>query len=165
MSVDILKRVMLFVVLCLAQAVAFNNIHLFHCATPLVYVYFVLTLQRRTPRWAALLWGFGMGMVMDMFTDTPGVATASMTLIGMIQPPLLEMFLPRNADDRIRAAANTLGWGKFMSLAFIIVNIYCVVFFTIETFTFADFSGWLTAVVCSTLLTLMVIVAFESVRK
>ena len=78
---------------------------------------------------------------------------------------VLEMFLPRNADDRIRAAANTLGWGKFMSLAFIIVNIYCVVFFTIETFTFADFSGWLTAVVCSTLLTLMVIVAFESVRK
>lgn len=165
MSVETLKRIMTFVLLCMAQALVFNNINLFHCATPMVYVYFTLMLPRRTPRWAALLWSFAVGLCIDMFSNTPGVAAASMTLIGMIQPPLLEMFLPRNADDNIRSSAEALTWIKFASLAVIIVTIYCLVFFTIEFFTFVDFTGWLSCFVGSTMLTLMFIFAFECFRK
>ena len=165
MSLDTFKRLILFVVLCLAQAVVFSRIHLFHFATPLVYVYFTLILPRHTPRWAALLWSFALGLSVDMFSDTPGVAAASMTILGMVQPKLLELFLPRNADDNIRSSAKTLTWPKFASLALLLVGIYCIVFFTIETFTFADFSGWVGSVLGSTVLTLMVIFAFEMLRK
>ena len=36
MEFDIIKRVALFVVLCVVQALVLNHIHLFGCATPLL---------------------------------------------------------------------------------------------------------------------------------
>lgn len=154
-----------FVLLCLAQALVFNRIQLFHCATPLVYVYFIIAFPRRYPRWALLLWGFFMGLGVDMFSDTPGLAAASLTLIALLQPMLLELFLPRDADDDIRSAAATLGWGNFTALTSLLVLIYCLVFFTIEAFNFANWLYWLECTGGSFLLTCILIITFESVRK
>ena len=36
MSLELIKGVLLFFVLCLAQVLVRNNIHLFNCATPLL---------------------------------------------------------------------------------------------------------------------------------
>ena len=39
MTIDFLRQLGIFAVLCLAQALVFNRIHLFGCATPLIYIY------------------------------------------------------------------------------------------------------------------------------
>ena len=97
MVVDIIRRLVIFVALLLAQVLVLNRIQLFHCATPLLYIYFIIIFPRRYPRWAILLWSFAMGLAVDMFNNTPGVAAASTTLIGFLQPWLIELFLPREA--------------------------------------------------------------------
>ena len=97
MSLDILKRLALFVVLGAVQILVLNHIRLFGLATPLLYVYFVITFQRNTPKWAILLWSFAMGLAIDVFTNTPGLAAGSMTLIAIVQPYLLELFVPRDS--------------------------------------------------------------------
>ena len=56
MKADILKRAGIFVIFVLAQAIVLGRIHLFHYATPLFYVYFVLGFERNHPKWAILLW-------------------------------------------------------------------------------------------------------------
>lgn len=38
MSIDLVKRLATFVVLVLVQGLVFNHIHLFNCATPLLYI-------------------------------------------------------------------------------------------------------------------------------
>ena len=63
MSSDLLKRVALFVAFVLVQAVVLGRIHLFNCATPLFYVYFITMFPRNYPKWGILLWGFLMGNV------------------------------------------------------------------------------------------------------
>lgn len=165
MTIDALRRCLIFILLCLAQALVFNRIHLFHCATPLIYVYLVVIFPQSMSRWAALLWSFAMGLSVDMFANTPGLAAASMTLLGMIQPLLLRLFLPRDAEDDIPTSMKALGVGKFISLAGILVLIYCVVFFTIEAFTFANWSSWLQCIGGSMLLTLLLVITLESIRK
>ena len=60
MAISELKRALLFLVLCLAQALVFNHIHLFGYATVLLYVYFVVMFPRNYPRWALLLWSFSL---------------------------------------------------------------------------------------------------------
>ena len=94
MAIDTLRRALVFVVLCLVQALVFNHIHLFGYATILLYVYFVVMLPRNYPRWAALLWSFALGLSVDMFTNTPGMAAAALTLTGFLQPYLLQLFRP-----------------------------------------------------------------------
>ena len=101
MTIDSLRRLLAFVLFFLAQALVLNRIQLFHCATPLLYVYFVVMFPRAYPRWAALLWSFALGLTVDMFSNTPGVAAASMTLIGFLQPYLIELChaMPRRTSN------------------------------------------------------------------
>ena len=79
MSKTLFKRILGFALLCLAQALVLNRIHLFSFATPLLYVYMVLLFRRNYPHWGVLIWCFFMGLVVDSFSNTPGLATASMT--------------------------------------------------------------------------------------
>ena len=162
---EFLRRTLVFVGLLLVQVLVLNRIQLFHCATPLLYVYFVVMLPLDTTRWAALLWSFALGLAVDVFSNTPGVAAASMTLIGMLQPSLLPLFLPRDAEEHLASAASTLGWMKFLTLATILVIVYCVVFFTLEAFTFFNWLYWLECVGGSALLTLLLIATLESLRR
>ena len=81
MSIDLVKRLATFVVLVLVQGLVFNHIHLFNCATPLLYIIMVLHFRRNHPKWAVLLWCFMMGLCVDVFANTPGVAAASMTAV------------------------------------------------------------------------------------
>ena len=92
MSIEVFKRLGWFVVLCLAQVLILNYIHLFDIAIPLLYVYFTITFRRGMPKWVILLWSFALGLAIDVFSNTPGLASGSMTLIAVIQPYLLELF-------------------------------------------------------------------------
>jgi rod shape-determining protein MreD len=151
--------------LVLAQALVFNYIHLFGYATVLLYVYFVVMFPRNYPRWAILLWSFFLGLSADLFTNTPGMAAASLTLVGFLQPYLLELFLPREAPEKLKSAMSTLGTTKFFLLALILVWVYCLLFFTIESFGFFNWLQWLYNVVGTTALTVLVLMTVESIRR
>jgi rod shape-determining protein MreD len=154
-----------FVVLVLVQALVFNHIHLFGYATVLFYVYFVIILPRNYPRWATLLWSFALGLCVDMFTNTPGMAAASLTLVGFLQPYLLELFIPREAPENLKSAVSSLGFTKFLTMASFLVFIHCLVFFTIESFGFFNWQQWALNIVGTTLLTVLLIMTLESIRK
>ena len=91
MSVEFFKRLGWFIVLCVAQVLILNHIHLYDIAIPLLYVYFTITFHRGTPKWMILLWSFALGLAIDVFSNTPGLASGSMTLIAIVQPYLLEL--------------------------------------------------------------------------
>ena len=152
-------------VLVLAQGLVLNRIQLFHCATPLLYAYFAIIFPRNYPKWGILLWCFFLGLCIDMFSNTPGLAAASTTLVGALQPYLLELFLPREAEEHIKPAAATLGFSKFAALATILVLVFCLTFFTLEAFSFYNWQQWLKCVGGSALLTLILIFTLESIRR
>ena len=68
MSLNFLRNIVFIIVLLLAQTLLLNHISVFGCATPLLYVYFALTVQRGEAKWATLLWCFFMGLLVDIFT-------------------------------------------------------------------------------------------------
>ena len=165
MTIDTLKRLLLFVLFSLAQALVCNRIQLFHCAMPLPYIYFVIMFPRNHPKWSILLWSFALGVTIDMFSNTPGVASSSLTLAGALQPYLLELFIPRDADENIKVSARTLGWSKFSTFTTLMVFAFCFTFFTIEAFNFYNWLQWLQYVLGSMLLTLVLILSLETIRK
>ena len=108
---------------------------------------------------------FFLGLTVDMFRNTPGVTAAALTIVGMVQPYLIELFLPRDAEPDIKSSARSLGVWHFLILAAILVVIFSLVFFALEAFTFG---AWLWCLECagaSALLTIALIMAFETVRK
>lgn len=165
MSIDLVKRFATFVVLVLVQGLVFNHIHLFNCATPLLYIAMVLHFRRNHPRWAVLLWSFMMGLCIDVFANTPGVAAASMTAIGLLQPYLLELFVTRDSAEDLEPSMRTIGVGKYIFYVTVIVLVYNLLFFTLETFNFFNWMQWLMCIGGSSLITLVLILAVENFRQ
>lgn len=159
------ERLTMFSVLLVVQVLILNHIHLFQVATPLLYVFFAITFRRGTPMWIILLWNFGLGLLMDIFTNTPGLAAGCMTLVGFIQPYLLESLVPRDSAENLKVSVVTLGMGKFATLCAILVALYCLVFFALEAFTFFNWQLWLLRAGSSALITLILISAVETVRS
>ena len=164
MSIELLKRLGLFLALCVAQVMILNHIHLFGMAIPLLYIYFAITFHRNSPKWAILLWCFALGLAIDVFSNTPGLAAGSMTLLAAIQPYLLELFVPRDSIEELDVSVKSLGWGNFITFSAILIIIFCLAFFAVEAFTFYNWVHWLACAGSSGVLTLILILAIESVR-
>ena len=109
MNISFLKRLLLFLGLLVAQVLVLNHIHLFGYAVPLLYIYFVISFQRNYPRWAILVWSFLLGLGIDVSSNTPGLAAASMTLMGLLQPYVLELFMQRDSNDDMQPAIFSFG--------------------------------------------------------
>ena len=165
MSIDFVKSLAWFLVLVLAQVFVLNHIHLFGIATPLLYIYCIFLFRRNFPHWAILLSGFIMGVVIDTFTNTPGVSSASLTLIAAVQPYVLRPFVPRDSADDLVPGISTLGFGQYFWYSITLTLIYCFIFFTLEMFTFFNFVYWLECIGGSTLLTWLLLLVIEHVRS
>jgi rod shape-determining protein MreD len=165
MNIELLKRILTFIILCLVQALVLNHICLFGCATPLLYVYLVMTFRRNQPKWSLLLWCFAMGLIMDMFSNTPGVASASMTLVGLLQPYILGMFIQRDSPDDLEPSIKSIGLTSYLYFSIIIVLLYCLTFFTLEAFSFFNWLQWIECIGGSTLLTVILILVIDNIKK
>ena len=161
----LVSRLAMFVALLLAQVLVLNHVWLMNVATPLLYVYFAITFPRNTEKGEVLVWCFILGLLVDIFSNTPGLAAGSLTLIGMIQTYLVELFVPRDSAENLEVSAATLGWGKFSMLSGILILIYCLLFFILEAFNFFDWQLWILRAVCSAVLTLLLMLAIESLRS
>lgn len=162
MNYELLKRFGSFFILCLVQALILNQIHLFGVATPLLFVYFVITFRRNYPKWAILVWCFLMGICVDIFANTPGVAAGSLTLVGAIQPYLLEVFTPRDSAEDMPPTIRTMGMGKYVYYASLLTLIMTLTFFALEAFSFFNWQQWLICVGSSFVLTLILVLTIEN---
>lgn len=165
MTTDIFKAIGFGILILLFQVIVLNNIHLFGCATPLLFVYVILNTPRNAPRWAPLVTGFLLGLTSDIFANTPGVAAASMTLVGFLQPMYLQLFLNRESPENLSPALHEFGFTKYLSYSFPLVLLFIVMFFTLEYFTFFNLQQWVLYVVGSTVLTYVIILTIEMIRK
>ena len=165
MNMYLLSQFLWFVVMLVVQALLLNNIHLFGCSTPLLYVYVILMARRDFPRWGLLLFGFLLGLGVDMFSNTPGVGACSMTLIAFVQPMLMKLFLPRDSADDFQPGIPSLGLMKFVYFSFISIFLYSLVFFTLEMFNFFNWTLWALSVGGSTLLTLLLVIVIDNFRN
>lgn len=165
MNIDFLKRLLLFLGLMLAQVLVLNHVRLLGVATPLLYIYFVICFRRGYPRWGSLVWSFLLGLLIDIFSDTPGVAASSMTLVAVLQPYILELFMQRDSDEETVPCIASMGTAKYTLYALILTFIFCLTFFTVETFTFFNWELWMLSILSSTALTLLLIVVIDNLRK
>lgn len=93
---QLLTRIAWFVGLVLVQVLMLNNVCLFGLATPFVYVYFLLALDRDIDHNALMVLAFLIGLVVDIFSNTPGVNAGASVLVAFMRPSLLRLFSPRD---------------------------------------------------------------------
>ena len=165
MKIELINRLVMFFVLFVVQVLVLNHIHLFGVGVPLLYVYFAITFRRNFPKWLVLVSCFLLGLVIDIFSNTPGLAASAMTLVGLAQVYLIELIVPRDSAEDMESSIKALGMAKFATLSALLTVLYCLVFFALEAFNFFNVLLWLAQSFVSTVLTMILILAIESVRS
>lgn len=159
------KRLGWFLLILALQVLVFDHVHIFGHATPLVAVYFVLLFPGDSSRSSILLWSFVFGVIADTFTNTPGVAAVSLTTTAMMQPWLLKMNSTIETDDEIPVpSAVKMGWGAYIRYVALATVVCESLFYLLETFSFFNWAEMLINAGSSSLVTVLIIIAVESVR-
>lgn len=165
MMPDIVKKLLWFVGLLLFQVLLLNQIHLGGFATPFFYVYFILKQDTAVGRNQLLLWAFVMGLLVDMFLDVPGVNAAASVFVAMVRPSLLSLFMTRDMQGSFTPSFRMMGIASFIRYVMCMLLIHAVLVVCLEYFSLVHLGLILTKIVCSTLLTSLLVFALEGFRK
>ena len=111
-----------------------------------------------------MLMAFLLGLIVDVFSNTPGVNAGASVLLAFMRPGLLQLFSPRGEYDNFEPGIYTLGFWAFVRYIVVLVFIHHATLFILEEFSFANIEYMSLRIVCSSLLTVMLVMAIEFVR-
>lgn len=136
MILDMLKRLAQLLLLLVLQIFLFNHIILLGYATPLIYVAFLLYVPLNANRVATLVWAFVLGTIVDMFSNTPGVSAFSLTFVAMMQPNLLNAYVPKESVEDMMPNYKTMGAWNHLRYMTIMLLVHHALYFVLESFSF-----------------------------
>jgi rod shape-determining protein MreD len=140
MITTVLGNLLRFVVLVLVQALVLDHIDLANgWVVPYLYVLFIIMLPFNTPPWATLVLGFVTGLVMDLFSSTPGMHTSACVLMAFARLLMLRLLAPREGyDPGKRPIIAHMGLTWFMTFAGVLVAVHHLWLFFVEVYRFDD---------------------------
>lgn len=165
MIINYLNKIGWFVGLVLLQVLILNNVHILGFATPFLYVYFILKFDSGTSRNELMLWGFCLGLSVDIFSNTPGMNASATVMLAFVRPLLLNLFTPRDNPDSLVPSFKSMGVSSFLKYLIVCVFVQHFMLLTLEFFSFTSIPMLLLRMVSSTVLTVSCIMAVEGVRK
>lgn len=151
--------------LALVQVFIFSRIHLFGYATAYIYLIYLLKMPRYTSRNELLLWGFILGIIVDMFGNTPGINAAAATLLAFARNPILECFIQEGTADDITPGVRSMQWGSYLGYSSVCTIIFYTALYLLELFTISYPQTLLTGIVSSYLFVLLFIIITEKFTR
>ena len=163
---SILRFSAIFILLILLQVLVLNHIQFSGFVNPYVYIMIVLLLPSVTPSWLVLIISFLSGLVIDLFSGSPGMHASATLLAGFSRQYVLRIISPRDGYESgsdLSMAAYGFRW--FFIYAAVIVLIHHTALFFLEVFRFTDFFRTIFRILLSSFFTLGFILLISYYRK
>jgi rod shape-determining protein MreD len=163
---SLLRFGLMFILIMLLQVLLFNNIQFSGYVNPYIYILFILLLPVEIPSWLLLLLSFATGLVMDIFSGSPGMHTSATVLAGFIRPYVLRLTSPRDGyESGSEPSMLAYGFNWFFTYALIIILVHHTALFYLEVFRLAEFFRTFIRVIFSSVFSLTLILLIEYYRK
>lgn len=160
-AVSIFKEILLFVILVLLQVLLLNRIAVFGLAVPILYIYFLIKLPYGRNRFYVIVLGFLLGIVIDIFLNTPGMNAAATTITATLRSMVLNLFYPKNEYEDLVPGIHT-STAAFVKFTVMMVLLHQTLLFFIEAFTLFNLTSTLIRIGSSSILTIVLILALDS---
>ena len=119
----------------LLQVFVFNHIILWDYAVPLLGVMVLFHTPLDAGRIGNMLLAFFSGLVLDAFSNTPGVATGALTATAFVQYPLMHAMAPKDAVEDAVPDMKLLGKYNYISYIAILTAVHHFLYFLLEAFS------------------------------
>lgn len=160
-----IKYILKAIVIIILQVLIFDRLHIQAWGYPMVYILILLILPAQLPRWIEMLIGMFIGLMIDVCNNSLGVHLAACVALSFFRPILLR----KSSQDieRIKGEIGgyNIGMIEYIKCALILVLIHHFMIFILEAWSFQNWWLIILQTLLSSLLTLLVIVGYEIIRR
>lgn len=156
------RYVLSLIAIVLVQVMILNNMNLGGFINPYLYVLFILILPIETPNWILIFIGFLLGILMDVFLNTPGMHASATVFLAFLRPYFLRYLAPREGyEPASLPVPSHFGFSWFLKYVVITVFSHHLFLFFVEAFSFNHFFTTLWKVIVSSLISVAIILLAE----
>ena len=131
--------ILLFITVVLIQVLFMNNIQFNRYLNPYFYVLFILLLPLSVPRYLLLIFGFILGITIDVFSNTPGIHASSTVFLAFIRPFVINTTNMEDTEKLMSPTIQNIGFGVFLKYAGFLILLHHFFLFYVEIFSFHGF--------------------------
>jgi rod shape-determining protein MreD len=168
MNNSLIKQLIWFVGILLAQVLVLNNIELFSFVNPYVYPFLILSLNAKTSRSALLFWGFTTGLIVDLFEGTGGIHAFATTLIGFLRPRLLRIVATQGGVEFDNLLLTGMGIRKFVTYGLLSLWVHHFALYLLDGLSLRSLGSQIIAASINTVFSFLVVllaVLFITTKK
>jgi rod shape-determining protein MreD len=100
----------------------------------------ILLFPFQTPTWFRIMAAFGLGLTVDIFSDTGGMHAFALVFTAYMRPLVLNLIQPRDGYDfPLQPLVSNLGFNWFLKYSAIILSTHHIIFFILDSFSFSLF--------------------------
>lgn len=158
-------RIVWLLILVLVQALVLNNVNLFGCITPYLYVYFILMADVNESKNVTMLWAFFCGILIDMFSNTPGINAASSIFIAFVRLYVLRLFVSRDVIEQGTPSIKSIGLSSFSKYILLSVLLHHLLLVLLCYFSLSSVGEIVLRILLSSLLTFILILVIDNTKK
>jgi hypothetical protein len=136
----VLKNSIRFVLFVLLQALVFNQIEIGFGIHLMVHPLFIMLLPFETGVFTMMILGFGLGIIIDIFSNTYGLHASSLLMMAYMRPVIFKFYGPREGYDPLKEpSVFDMGSRWFVFVFGYLILLHHFWYFLIEIFRFDQF--------------------------
>ncbi len=162
MTKTVIQFIVLFFALMILQLVC-NKIVLFNVAMPVVFIYLILRLPVNLHGGWVLTIAFFTGLLLDIFTNTPGMNSLACTILAAVRRPVFNLCVTHENDmNNPIPSVDSMGVSDYFKYMASLVTLYCALIFLIQAFTLHNIVLTLARIAASSALSIIIIFGLDS---
>lgn len=161
---DLVKNIFRLAIFIIVQVYVLDKIPALHrFIIPILYYLFILWLPFSLSRVGLLVVGFLTGLILDYFTQTPGLHAAACVLIAYARPFLISVLIPKDTTEfnYSEPSPRAMGWAPYAVYAFLLTLLHHTYLVLLEWLQFGTFLDFIIKVISTTGISMLLIFTVE----
>ena len=131
----------------------------------MIYILFLINLPVRTPRWAEMLIGFGVGMLMDIWHSSLGIHIAACVALTFVRPILLTNTIQDVERINDNLSIQNIGRADYTKCAVLLTILHHFIVLSLEMWNIHLWWMVLLQTLISSAMTLCIILGYEYLKR
>lgn len=147
------------------QVLLFDHLHIGSWGLVMMYILFLINLPARIPRWAEMIIGFMVGMMMDVWHASLGIHIAACVALTFVRPLLLNNTVQDVERIKDNLSSQNIGRAEYIKCAVILTVLHHFIVFSLETWNIQFWWMVLLQTLISSVMTLVIILGYEYLKQ
>jgi len=152
---NILRHILRFVIFILLQWLLVNNLHWLGMVHPYIYILALIMLPTSLPRWAEMLIGAAVGLLMDLICTTAGVHMAATVAVAYFRPLLIARMVQDVQRISTQIGSASIGNWQYLTTMAVMIVLHHTLVFHLEAWSWQHVGWIILATLLSSLITFL----------